>query len=199
MFETDIMVNAWGKLWGFCHFVPVAPVQCDDSDAAVDAAQLICICTGWWLCSKSLVYFIDVLFPLVGWIIEGPPHSATNRWMITNNVPNRPLCFFRKKVKETVAYRTSSKAGEWFESELKPPGCLTKTCFFFCDYLIIIPRRWQWIRVLNLGWVLPHQKDTDVPLCSTGVGLSTFMLFLSGCLEKQQVLSINIHQHPSDC
>lgn len=27
----------------------VAPVQCDDSGAAVDAAQLVCSCTGWWL------------------------------------------------------------------------------------------------------------------------------------------------------
>ena len=41
---------------------------------------------------------IDVLFPLVGWLIEGFVYPFNNRQMMIDGIPNRPLYFYQKDI-----------------------------------------------------------------------------------------------------
>ena len=41
---------------------------------------------------------IDVLFPLVGWLIEGFVYPFNNREMMIDGLPNRPLYFYQKDI-----------------------------------------------------------------------------------------------------
>ena len=40
---------------------------------------------------------IDVLFPLVDWLIEGFVYPFNNRQMMIDGIPNRPLYFYQKE------------------------------------------------------------------------------------------------------
>jgi hypothetical protein len=44
----------------------------------------------------DIIFLIDVLFPLVGWWIEGFVYPFNNRSMMIDGIPNRPL-FFSKR------------------------------------------------------------------------------------------------------
>ena len=41
---------------------------------------------------------IDVLFPLVGWLIEGFVYPFNNRYLMIDGIPNRPLYFSQKDI-----------------------------------------------------------------------------------------------------
>ena len=45
-----------------------------------------------------LLIIIDVLFPLVGWLIEGFVYPFNNRKMMIDGIPNRPLYFYQKDI-----------------------------------------------------------------------------------------------------
>ena len=47
--------------------------------------------------TQQPVIFIDVLFPLVGWLIEGFVYPFNNREMMIDGIPNRPLYFIFTK------------------------------------------------------------------------------------------------------
>ena len=44
------------------------------------------------------IQIIDVLFPLVGWLIEGFVYPFNNRKIMIDGLPNRPLYFYQKDI-----------------------------------------------------------------------------------------------------
>ena len=49
-------------------------------------------------------YIIDVLFPLVGWLIKGCVYPFINREIMIDGIPKRPLYFYQKDIIEIYEF-----------------------------------------------------------------------------------------------